>query len=124
MTPLDFLSSEPVLMTFAGEGPNLIPPPLSILDRVTPKRRNTKTEKTPALSFSTGRPIFEKNRCTITLVHGDPAKFEKEGKRVRKYVVASDLSEESLYAIQWAVGTVLRDGDQVRFFSCWFLSES
>lgn len=35
----------------------------------------------------------------------------QESRRVRSYLVASDLSEESYYAIEWAIGTVLRDGD-------------
>lgn len=31
---------------------------------------------------------------------------------MRRYLVACDLSEESVYAIEWAIGTVLRDGDE------------
>ena len=30
-------------------------------------------------------------------------------------MVASDLSEESSYALQWAIGTILRDGDELLF---------
>ncbi|KAF9233317.1 hypothetical protein BU15DRAFT_80250 [Melanogaster broomeanus] len=32
---------------------------------------------------------------------------------VRTYVVASDLSDESRYAVEWGIGTVLRDGDEM-----------
>jgi hypothetical protein len=104
------------------------------------------------------RPVYQRNRCTITLTHGDPdayvqvpgnmslldkasktgsastgsaakdsaavtadapasgAKYGTRKKRKGKtYVVASDLSEESYYAIEWAIGTVLRSGDELLF---------
>lgn len=99
------------------------------------------------------RPVYERNRCTITLTHGDPDAYVQEpgnlsllesgkslsqvsaaksgakntassnrtadgARKKRKgktYVVASDLSEESYYAIEWAIGTVLRSGDELLF---------
>lgn len=136
-TPLDFLSSE-VTMTFLGEGPNLLAatsefpePAPAAQPRALVRRRSTKLGKLDPLKLVVGRPVFEKNRATVTLVHGDPEAAGKT-RRTRKYLVASDLSEESLYAIQvrcwsqdtlrgaadprmqWAIGTVLRDGDEVR----------
>lgn len=36
---------------------------------------------------------------------------EEEHRRLRKYIVATDLSDESTHALEWAIGTVLRDGD-------------
>lgn len=36
---------------------------------------------------------------------------EEEHRRLRKYLVATDLSDESTHALEWAIGTVLRDGD-------------
>jgi hypothetical protein len=51
------------------------------------------------------RPEFGRNRCTITITHGEPdAALERSGKRSRSYVVLSDLSEESGYAVEWAIG--------------------
>lgn len=32
-------------------------------------------------------------------------------RRKRSYLVATDLSDESVYALEWAIGTILRDGD-------------
>lgn len=32
-------------------------------------------------------------------------------RRHRQYLVATDLSEESVYALEWTIGTILRDGD-------------
>lgn len=95
------------------------------------------------------RPIYERNRCSITLTHGDPdayvqvpgnmtllesgkqaiedaqnsiqdrlnktAQGTRKKRRGKTYVVASDLSEESYYAIEWAIGTVLRSGDELLF---------
>jgi hypothetical protein len=50
-------------------------------------------------------------------VHGDPASVVRAtGKTPKTYIVASDLSEESRYAVEWGVGTVLRDGDSMYVF--------
>ncbi|KZV91228.1 adenine nucleotide alpha hydrolases-like protein [Exidia glandulosa HHB12029] len=59
------------------------------------------------LPLVTGRPHFQRDRCSVRLVQGD---FHASG---RRYVVASDRSEESRYAIEWAISTVLRDGDEL-----------
>lgn len=92
------------------------------------RRRSTIRQDYPLVA---SRPIYERNRCTITITHGDPDGFlagtlpsqqqqQPSGrpyKRRRKktYVVASDLSEESYYAIEWAIGTVLRNGDELLY---------
>jgi hypothetical protein len=40
-----------------------------------------------------------------------------EGKlRQRLYIVATDLSDESVYALEWTIGTILRDGDTLLAF--------
>lgn len=51
----------------------------------------------------------------MTLTQGDPAEALKSAGRMlpKVYLVASDMSDESLYAIQWAIGTVLRQGDEL-----------
>ncbi|KAI9044089.1 universal stress protein family domain protein [Aspergillus affinis] len=55
------------------------------------------------------------NRSIRTIIRGDYAQqsSELEGgrRRQRKYLVATDLSEESVYALEWTIGTILRDGD-------------
>ncbi|GAA5892361.1 hypothetical protein JCM5296_003578 [Sporobolomyces johnsonii] len=126
-TPLDFLTREGTTMVYPGEGPNLLPPadPLShslssLPPRLNPRtgmpprRKSTKSAAAgPKLELKTGRPVFEKNRCTVVLTHGDPDRVLVEAKRKRrKYLVASDLSDESSFALQWAIGTVLREGDE------------
>ncbi|KAH6690662.1 Usp domain-containing protein [Plectosphaerella plurivora] len=45
-------------------------------------------------------------------------KAEDEGRRLRKYLVATDLSEESSHALEWTIGTVLRDGDTLLAIYC------
>jgi hypothetical protein len=56
-----------------------------------------------------------KCRCMRTVLRGDYGKIEEEAKsglrRQRLYLVATDLSEEAAYALEWTIGTVLRDGD-------------
>jgi len=44
--------------------------------------------------------------------------MEKAGefKRQRTYLVSSDLSPQATYAMEWAIGTVLREGD-----TCWIV---
>ncbi|KAG6379335.1 hypothetical protein JVT61DRAFT_11795 [Boletus reticuloceps] len=73
-----------------------------------PKKRKSKNHE--FLPLTTSRPLFQRDRCTITLTHGHP---ESSGRRKRRYLVASDLSDESRYAVEWGIGTVLRDGDEL-----------
>ncbi|TIA80925.1 hypothetical protein E3P98_02400 [Wallemia ichthyophaga] len=59
-------------------------------------------------------PKFEKNRCTLTIKQGDPNNaLISNNRRRKRYILASDLSNESKYAVEWAIGTVLRDGDEL-----------
>ncbi|KAL2437183.1 hypothetical protein ABEF95_016714 [Exophiala dermatitidis] len=55
------------------------------------------------------------DRHVRIILRGNWAKFDMEGKagerNNRLYLVCSDLSTESLYAMEWVVGTMLRDGD-------------
>lgn len=55
------------------------------------------------------------NRVIRTIIRGDFNQMQEEGehghRRLRKYLVATDLSEESTYALEWTIGTILRDGD-------------
>lgn len=62
------------------------------------------------------------NRCVRTIYRGDFAKMQQEAhdnqRRVRKYLVATDLSEEAAHALEWTIGTVLRDGDTLLAIYC------
>jgi len=105
-----------------GEGVNVVVPPEpyfpSTLNRTSftsikgkrggPKRKKSRHHET--LPLKTARPLFQRDRCTITMTQGDPEASER---RRRMYIVASDLSEESRYAVEWGIGTVLRDGDHL-----------
>ncbi|WFD04433.1 hypothetical protein MOBT1_003143 [Malassezia obtusa] len=62
-------------------------------------------------------PVFARNRCTVMMEYGDYAAAAAQTKRPKRYVVASDGSEGSQYAINWAMGTVLRDGDETLIVS-------
>ena len=77
-----------------------------------PKRRKTMKAHHDPLPFNTSRPIFQRDRCTINITQGEP-EAKLGGRRKRRYVIASDLSEESRYAVEWGIGTVLRDGDEM-----------
>lgn len=55
------------------------------------------------------------HRCIRQITRGDFARFQEEAekglRRQRMYLVATDLSDEAAYALEWTIGTVLRDGD-------------
>ncbi|KAL2825174.1 hypothetical protein BDW59DRAFT_74876 [Aspergillus cavernicola] len=55
------------------------------------------------------------NRSIRTIIRGDYTKMQEDAdggrRRQRKYLVTTDLSEESVYALEWTIGTILRDGD-------------
>ena len=55
------------------------------------------------------------HRAIRTIIRGDFAKMQEEAeegsRRLRTYLVATDLSGEAAYALEWTIGTVLRDGD-------------
>lgn len=62
------------------------------------------------------------SRCVRTIYRGDFAKMQREAeddqRRVRKYLVATDLSDEAAHALEWTIGTVLRDGDTLLAIYC------
>ncbi|CAG8201687.1 unnamed protein product [Penicillium olsonii] len=57
------------------------------------------------------------HRSIRTIVRGNFSSLQDQGdgsrRRRRKYLIATDLSEESVYALEWTIGTVLRDGDTI-----------
>ncbi|KAE9975114.1 hypothetical protein BLS_002749 [Venturia inaequalis] len=54
-------------------------------------------------------------RCIRQILRGNYRRYQQEAeqglRRQRMYLVATDLSEEAAYALEWTIGTVLRDGD-------------
>lgn len=113
--------------------------PLQI--RVTPPNAQGKKRVHPSTAFDASTPMgsddeshsellaAQKLSLTMSAIHstpsahrvirqiirGDYAHFQREAedgrKRQRMYLVATDLSPESEYALEWTIGTVLRDGD-------------
>ena len=55
------------------------------------------------------------HRLIRTIVRGEFSKMQQEAeegsRRLRTYLVATDLSDEAAYALEWTIGIVLRDGD-------------
>ncbi|KAG5914610.1 hypothetical protein E4U42_000404 [Claviceps africana] len=76
------------------------------------------------LSFSMTNVLSapESHRSIRIIYRGDYTKIvqaaEEDKQRVRKYLVATDLSDESTHALEWAIGTVLRDGDTLIAIYC------
>jgi hypothetical protein len=108
---------EEIEQDILGEGPNVVVPPAPLFQGSVYQPAKKETLKS-GLELETSRPVYARDRCTIVLTHGEPdQRLEESGKRLRRYVVLSDLSEESKYAVEWAVGTVARDGDEVFLIS-------
>ena len=100
-----------------------------------PRRKRTTRSQHDPLKLTVSRPVFARDRWTVVIQHGDPdgdgasiisgvlteAPGGEEGAHARpvwrrepkRYVVFSDLSEESRWAVEWGIGTVLRDGDEM-----------
>lgn len=66
------------------------------------------------------------SRTIRQIVRGNFNQIQKEARdpttahprRLRKYLVATDLSSEATHALEWCVGTVLRDGDTLLAVYC------
>ena len=74
------------------------------------------------LSFSMTNILSsaEAHRAIRIIYRGEYHKIAQaaEDHGLRKYLVATDLSDESTHALEWAVGTVLRDGDTLIAIYC------
>ncbi|BFZ57129.1 hypothetical protein PYCC9005_004179 [Savitreella phatthalungensis] len=59
-------------------------------------------------------PLEDDGRIICTLQRGGFVQAVERVKRTRTYVVAVDLSPQAQYALEWTIGTVMRDGDICR----------
>ncbi|KAF3939809.1 hypothetical protein ABW19_dt0202369 [Dactylella cylindrospora] len=77
--------------------------------------KDLKSASRLSLSVSPIISTPDTHRVARTIVRGDLASFQSEldaGRRKqRSYLVATDLSAEAAHALEWTIGTVLRDGD-------------
>lgn len=68
-----------------------------------------------SLNISPIQSSPEAHRCVRQIVRGDYSQFAEDAqkglRRQRVYLVSTDLSDEAAYALEWTIGTVLRDGD-------------
>lgn len=78
--------------------------------------QNLQLSSTPVISMN------DVQRSIRILYRGEYDRIQRdadeEHRRLRKYLVAIDLSDESTHALEWAVGTVLRDGDTLIAIYC------
>ncbi|KAF2706429.1 hypothetical protein K504DRAFT_81032 [Pleomassaria siparia CBS 279.74] len=74
-----------------------------------------KSAQQLAMNISPIHSNPEAHRCVRQIVRGKYGQFQEDAdnglRRQRVYLVATDLSEEAAYALEWTIGTVLRDGD-------------
>ncbi|KAM0439887.1 hypothetical protein ACHAPT_000985 [Fusarium lateritium] len=85
-------------------------------------RDDIKTAQNLTVSMSTIVSTPESHRAIRMIYRGEYNKIvqqaEEEHHRLRKYLVATDMSDESTHALEWAIGTVLRDGDTLMAIYC------
>ncbi|KAF2036488.1 adenine nucleotide alpha hydrolases-like protein [Setomelanomma holmii] len=74
-----------------------------------------RTAQQLSLNISPIQSSPEAHRCVRQIVRGDYSQFAEDAqkglRRQRVYLVSTDLSDEAAYALEWTIGTVLRDGD-------------
>ncbi|KAL6709047.1 hypothetical protein ACN47E_002174 [Coniothyrium glycines] len=68
-----------------------------------------------SLNISPIQSSPEAHRCVRQVIRGEYTQFADDAqmglRRQRVYLVSTDLSDEAAYALEWTIGTVLRDGD-------------
>ncbi|KNG44857.1 universal stress protein [Stemphylium lycopersici] len=74
-----------------------------------------KSAQQLSLNISPIQSSPEAHRCVRQVIRGDYVQFAEDAtkglRRQRVYLVSTDLSDEAAYALEWTIGTVLRDGD-------------
>jgi hypothetical protein len=75
--------------------------------------KEEEAKKAARLAIHESPIIHSPDRTVMEIIRGEFKELEKDGefKRQRKYLVSSDLSPQATYAMEWAIGTVLREGD-------------
>ncbi|KAI9649053.1 hypothetical protein NHQ30_001620 [Ciborinia camelliae] len=85
-------------------------------------RGDVKKAQSLSLTMSAIKSTPVTSRCVRTIHRGDFKKVQQEARdnqrRTRKYLVATDLSDEAAHALEWTIGTVLRDGDTMLAIYC------
>jgi hypothetical protein len=78
-------------------------------------RTDLNTAQRMTLTLSPVHSTPSAHRVIRQILRGDYRRYTQEAeqglRRQRMYLVATDLSEEAAYALEWTIGTVLRDGD-------------
>ncbi|EMD68202.1 hypothetical protein GGP41_001762 [Bipolaris sorokiniana] len=74
-----------------------------------------KSAQQLSLNISPIQSSPEAHRCVRQIIRGNYVQFAEDAtkglRRQRVYLVSTDLSDEAAYALEWTIGTVLRDGD-------------
>ncbi|KAF2674904.1 hypothetical protein BT63DRAFT_23538 [Microthyrium microscopicum] len=76
---------------------------------------NIKRAQSLSMNVSPINSDAANHRCIRQIVRGNYLEMAQEAaqglRRQRMYLVATDMSEEAAYALEWTIGTVLKDGD-------------
>ncbi|ORZ08443.1 hypothetical protein BCR42DRAFT_425147 [Absidia repens] len=87
------------------------------------KHRSSSHRRRPAELVFSDVPVTITNPDQIMVQLDYGLSSAHLGKKSRKYLMACDFSEESSYAMEWAMGTLLRSGDVIHVVSVIGLDE-
>ncbi|CAO3596345.1 unnamed protein product [Absidia cylindrospora] len=87
------------------------------------KHRSSSHRRRPAELVFSDVPVTITNPDQIVVQLDYGLSSTHLGKKSRKYLMACDFSEESSYAMEWAMGTLLRSGDVIHIVSVIGLDE-
>lgn len=99
-----------LLPAIIDEGPNVIRP---ASPHFHSQHTNLRSARDKLLPLQTDKPVHERDRCSIVITQGTPESVEQSADNKEVIMIASDLSEEAQYAIDWGIGTVMRDGGEL-----------
>ncbi|KAG0171678.1 hypothetical protein DFQ28_000463 [Apophysomyces sp. BC1034] len=85
------------------------------LARTKSRSQSVSVQRTLLVFCDHPTVVKKPDRIVVTQVYGagpDGERMEQTRKR-RAYLVACDFSEESFYSMEWTMGTMMRDGDEL-----------
>lgn len=98
--------------TTAFDLPSGLPSPMTSEDE---SHSELRAAQKLSLTMSNIHSTPSAHRVIRQIIRGDYQHFQNEAeegrKRQRMYLVATDISPEAEHALEWTIGTVLRDGD-------------
>jgi hypothetical protein len=89
----------------------------SLLSTSHTSTKHKLIRRPPELVFSDPPTLVSRDDYIEVTFHYGLSDLHKSTKKSRKYMMMCDFGEESMYAMKWGIGTLLRSGDEVHVAS-------